>query len=92
MYKNDQWEVTNYGLESVTPGAPYVYQIPKETLLKIENGSYGWVVHLAEKTWIKYPLFVDAFEEAANYHFPGSLDAQVFLDSQVEAKSCHPHI
>ncbi len=92
MYKNAQWEVTDYGLEAVTPGAPCAYEISKNTLLGVENGFYEWVVHLAEKTWINYPLFVSAFEEAVNYHFPGKLDVKRFQDSQAEARRMYSHI
>jgi hypothetical protein len=79
-FQNHQWSVTDYGVESVTPGAPYHYHFDKSRLL--EAGDYGdklydWPIHMAEKTWIDIEAFNEAFVKALDLHagsYGGTVD------------------
>lgn len=78
--KNGQWEVTEFGLESVRPGTPMEYLIEASRLLE-SNGAgqgtyYDWPVHMAVKTWTNIELFIEAFDAAIKHH-KGKLTQEV---------------
>lgn len=90
-FKNDQWKVTEYGLESVKPGAPYEYYIEASRLLErggAGNGTlYDWPVHMAEKTWIDLDAFIEAFKQGLEIHkkkYKGDVDPAL-LEESIEA-------
>jgi hypothetical protein len=73
IWTNDLWAVTAYGIE-LRRGMPY--PIPKEDLLELSRrgkseGVSEWAMHLAEKTWVDIPEFLEAFEKGLEIHFPG---------------------
>jgi hypothetical protein len=67
-FANGQWSVTAYGLEC-NDGT---YPIPKhrfqETTDRGAGPLYVWPVHLAEKTWVDMPSFLEAFRRALEHH------------------------
>jgi hypothetical protein len=69
-YKNQQWAVTNIGLESLAP-AP-TYQIDAARLVETSaHGTeffYDWPIHMAEKTWVDIEAFVESFKHALRSH------------------------
>ena len=70
IWSGKQWAVTDYGIECII-GA--TYEIEKARLL--EDRDYGWIKHMAEKTWVDLPDFVAAFGVAlaAHVHEVGGL-------------------
>jgi len=94
MFENNQWAVTDWGLQSVKPGAPYEYNIGAERLLEM-NGSgrgqfYDWPVHMAEKNWIDMAAFSEAFRKALDLHkgkYRGSVDQKLLEASFAEAQN-----
>lgn len=88
-FENHQWSVTDYGVESVRPGAPYHYHFDKSRLLETGNHGgemYDWPVHMAEKTWIDIEAFIEAFVKALDLHtgsYRGAVD-QVMLEKSIE--------
>ena len=69
MFRNTQWRVTRYGLESVTPAAPYDYAIEAERLTEEDgHGCYDWPVHMARKGWVDVEAFVAAYMHALETH------------------------
>jgi hypothetical protein len=80
LFKNRQWAVTSYGVETVKPGAPYHYHFTADRLLESRNGEgqhYDWPVHIAEKTWVDIEAFIEVFEKALELHkgaYPGAPD------------------
>ncbi|HEY2245808.1 MAG TPA: hypothetical protein VGH70_00025 [Bradyrhizobium sp.] len=73
VFRNKQWQVTEYGLESVNEiiGS----RIPCNLLLKIRDSEllYEWLLHMAEKTWVDFAAFEQAFRVAIDWHAPASL-------------------
>jgi hypothetical protein len=71
LYKNQQWAVTDYGVESLR-SEPY-YHFDKTRLLEsTDYGSgetyYDWPIHMAEKTWVDIEAFIDVFLKAIEIH------------------------
>lgn len=87
LYQNAQWAVTDWGLTSIKPGAPYEYEIAANRLLETnvgEEGIYSWFPQLAEKTWIDYGSFVAAFTQALDLHkgkYKGVVDPKMLAAS-----------
>ncbi|MGO6738028.1 hypothetical protein ACC732_26425 [Rhizobium ruizarguesonis] len=71
-FRNHQWAVTDYGLESVVPGAPYEYNISAGTLLGTGSAGagefYDWPLQMFGKTWVDKDAFVEAFNKALEAH------------------------
>jgi len=70
FFKNRQWQVTNDGLETV---AELVNSyIPHSKLLNLRTGGseslYEWPLHMAEKTWLDYGAFEEAYRIALQQH------------------------
>lgn len=82
LFQNDQWAVTDWGLKSIKPGAPYEYEIAAKRLLETGNdgtSTYDWPVHMAEKSWINMDAFEEAFRQAIVVHtgkYEGLVDAE----------------
>lgn len=71
LFRNSQWAVTNIGLHSLTPAAPYKYDIEAERLLERTDAGttiYKWPLHMAEKNWIDFAAFEEAFRKALEEH------------------------
>jgi hypothetical protein len=68
--KNHQWEVTQFGIESVRPAPEY--PILKSRLTETtERGRatyYDWPIHLADKSWVDIEAFLEAFADALSTH------------------------
>jgi len=79
-FENHQWSVTDYGVESVRPGAPHHYHFEKSRLLEARDHGdelYNWPIHMAEKSWIDIEAFNEAFVKALDLHagsYPGTVD------------------
>ena len=80
LFKNGQWAVRSWGLQSVKPGAPYEYNIAASRLLeKMGAGGgelYDWPYHMAEKNWVNIDAFIEAFGKALEEH-KGKYNADV---------------
>lgn len=86
LYKNRQWAVTDYGVESLR-SAPY-YPFDKTRLLESTDfGSgemYDWPIHMAEKTWVDIEAFIEVFLKAIDLHgYKGKVDAAM-LEKSIE--------
>jgi hypothetical protein len=69
LYRNEQWAVTNYGIESLPETTPYNCDIPKNRLAAMRGPHSMWVLHMMEtKCWADYALFADALEKALAIH------------------------
>jgi hypothetical protein len=72
LFENSQWAVTDWGLESVKPGAPYKYNIEASRLLEKAGAGggalYDWPIQMAEKNWIDMRAFREAFMKALELH------------------------
>jgi len=72
MFENEQWVVTEFGLEAKGTHSHYtIVDISLGNLL--EGGdraapTYFWSVHMSHKRWVNRGLFNDAFEHALAYH------------------------
>jgi hypothetical protein len=79
--------VTDYGVESVTPGAPYHYHFDKGRVLETGNHRgelYDWPVHMAEKTWVDIGAFNEAFVKAIELHGYGKQVDRAMLEKSLE--------
>lgn len=77
IFRNGQWEVTNFGLVSRRLRAPCRYQIDAEHLLQMEGELYGWPLHVIQKLWVNPDQFFEAFKVAIDTHeghYPGKVD------------------
>jgi hypothetical protein len=63
LFVNDQWRVTDYGIEAVYPPAPVHYRIAKSRLSELD-----WLEHMAEKPWVNIETFIEAYEKAFEIH------------------------
>jgi hypothetical protein len=79
-FRNEQWAVTDYGLEC----ADGSYPIEKRRLPELRGDVYDWPVHMAEKNWVNLPLFLEAFREALVHHH-SHFDVARFARSAAEA-------
>jgi hypothetical protein len=83
--------VTDHGVESVRPSAPY-YNFENSRLLETGNHGgemYDWPVHLAEKTWVDIEAFIDAFVKALDLHagsYREKVDAAMLSKSLAQAR------
>jgi len=89
LYQNRQWAVTDWGLTSVKPGAPYEYEIVASRLLETANHGetiYDWPSQLAEKTWVDFDAFIEAYKQALVLHavkYKGTVDS-VMLERSIQ--------
>jgi len=89
IFRNGQWEVTNFGLVSLRLKAPCRYQIDAEHLLQMEGELYGWPLHVIQKSWVNPDLFFEAFKIAIDTHegrYPGKVDLGLLSASFDEAR------
>lgn len=72
-FKNDQWAVTGFGLESVDPHD--AYEVGKDQLLNTHwsNGpdTSAILEHVGSKRWVRPALLAEAFRKAIEHHHPG---------------------
>jgi hypothetical protein len=80
IFHNAQWIVTKSGMESRHHVS--VYKIPAERLLEAHRGHYDWPGHMAEKTWVITPAFLEAYVAALKALHPGF--DQASLDKALE--------
>jgi len=63
IFENEEWLVTQDGLEHKTTG----YFIERESLgQRREDGLWTWPLHMAEKSWCAMAPFTEAFSRAAS--------------------------
>jgi hypothetical protein len=98
IFKNDQWAVTDWGLEALLPGAPSDCLIPASRLLEMggigNNKLYDWPLHLAEKTWTDIEAFNEAFVKALELHkgkYRGLVDLKMLRASIDSARERARH-
>jgi hypothetical protein len=93
LFQNGQWAVTDWGLESVRPGAPYAYNIAAER--QLETGAagggkfYDWPIQMAEKTLVDTRAFSEAFRKALEIHrekYKGEVNHALLEESFKEAQ------
>lgn len=69
---NDQWAVTEYGLERMTEGNPYEWEANR--LLHTHENRAGYkpgsavLSHIGPKTWVDAGLLIEAFRVAIQVH------------------------
>ena len=92
-FKNNQWAVTSWGLQSIKPGAPYEYNIAASRLLEKHGAGggkfYDWPSHMAQKTWIDIEAFIEAFQKALVAHkgkYKGDADEALLAASFTDAR------
>lgn len=65
IFENEEWLVTEDGLEHKTTG----YFIERESLAqRRDDGLWTWPLHMAEKTWCEMAPFAEAFSCAASVY------------------------
>lgn len=91
-FSNNQWSVTDYGVESVRPAAPY-YHFDKSRLLESTDHGFGemydWPVHMAEKIWVDIEAFIEVFVKALEMHagsYRGKVDETMLSKSLARAR------
>jgi len=86
IFQNTQWLVTESGMES-RHHAP-TYKIPADKLLEAQRGHYDWPEHMAEKTWVITPDFIEAYVAALEALYPdfdkASLDKAIAEAQRIE--------
>ena len=94
IFEYDQWAVSDFGMQSVMPYAPYVYKIPADdflmTFLVGNRHLYLWVVRPANKSWVDIESFLSCFTRALDVHedrYEGYRDQEMLLDSFERARS-----
>ena len=72
LFKNAQWAVTDYGMETIEDGYTPPYHIEELRLTEAinrPNGTfYNWPMHMAKKTWVDIEAFMEAFGKALELH------------------------
>lgn len=89
IFENEEWLVTDDGLEHKTTG----YFIERESLgQRREDGLWTWPLHMAEKSWCTMAPFAEAFSCAASVYRVGNGPelAQTFKVARSEI-SAWPH-
>src|SRR5687768_3988791 len=70
LFKNAQWAVTKYGLETVKPEA--AFSVPAARLAQTTQNDEGVYLslplQLADKPWANIALFSEAFQKALEFH------------------------
>ncbi|WP_156373702.1 hypothetical protein [Rhizobium sp. Leaf386] len=86
LFENNQWRVTETRLQTA-PGTMQ-YEIDAHRLLETTpRGAktyYFWPVHMAEKLWVDYSDFQNAFIKAIdllNGKYEGKLDSEMLEES-----------
>jgi hypothetical protein len=92
IFRNDQWEVTHFGIASLRTGAPCRYQIDAERLLATDSFGgrqlYVWPIHVVRMPWVKPDLFFEAFSAAIEAHaeqYSGRVDIALLEESVAES-------
>jgi len=92
-FENLQWRVTEWGLQSIRPGALSEYNIAAYRLLERAGSGggrfYDWPVHMALKDWVDFESFMDAYLNAIEAHrgtYQGEMDRQLMDKTIEEAK------
>jgi hypothetical protein len=71
-FRNEQWQVTNFGIVSFRAAAPCQYQIDAEQLLATSSFDdrqlYDWPRYMVQMPWVKPHLFFEAFKAAIYAH------------------------
>jgi hypothetical protein len=94
IFRNTQWEVTNFGMSSRMPAAPCRYDIDAERLLATElgeKGLYAWPVHVARMAWVDPDLFFEGFKAAVDAHQRQNVDLRLLEESVEEAVRDRAH-
>jgi hypothetical protein len=96
-FKNSQWAVTKYGLETRRPEATYGIKASELALTTDRSGVtfYEWPVHMAEKSpWINITAFIEAFIQALEFHksrHRSRIDNEMLQASIVKARHINKH-
>ncbi|MBL4747582.1 MAG: hypothetical protein JKY17_01955 [Magnetovibrio sp.] len=69
-FSNNQWSVTDKGLETIHPAPQYFIDKGRLTETSgLEQGTiYVWPAQLAEKTWVDIEAFIEAYIKALEIH------------------------
>jgi hypothetical protein len=93
LFKNAQWAVTDYGMETIEDGYTPLYHIEESRLTEVSsrrNGAfYNWPVHMAKKTWVDIEAFIEAFSKALELQIgrhSREVDQGILKASIVEAR------
>jgi hypothetical protein len=91
LFENHQWQVTDYGVESVKPAPGYHFEARR--LLENESAGqgelYDWPVQMAEKNWVDIEAFIEAFVKALDLHAgscKGKVDQAILRESIAQAR------
>jgi len=93
IFEYDQWAVSDFGLQSLTPNAPYVYKVPASELLRLvrlgDHHLYFWIIQVSNKWWVDIESFIAAFSKALHVHegrYDGTPDQDVLQASFARAR------
>jgi hypothetical protein len=91
LYRNHQWAVTKYGVETIKPEAPYYFEAKRlADLTDYGQGPlYNWPIHMAEKGWVDIEAFIEAFVKALELHakkYKPPVDNELLARSLAEAR------
>jgi hypothetical protein len=84
LYANRQWAVTRYGLECLTTHYPIEASRLGERRPFSKGQHLDWPLHLAEKEWLDYAEFADAFRRAVVIHRKRIRRTERFTADQLE--------
>jgi len=88
LWRNEDWAVTPYGLESVV--SMIDYPIPKERLCELLPGTSSismWPQHMAQKSWVDVDAFCAAYLKALELHNPKGRDKIDLVASLAKAEA-----
>ena len=87
-FENDQWSVTDFGLESKPTDAPASYKIKASRLLEMggigKGELYDFPLQVAQKSWVSIEQFAEAYTQALEIHgskLTGAVDEAVLKQS-----------
>ena len=89
--KNNQWVVTDYGLECVDPQWEYTIAARRllQTTLVWGRALYSWPVTLAGKSWVDIEAFAKAFLAALRSDLPVTSPGKLGLRQTVDLSAPH---
>jgi hypothetical protein len=92
LFKNHQWRITDYGIESVVDHNPDHFA-PNYFIEASRLSELDWPEHMAEKTWVDIEAFIEAYDKALDLHqgkYSGAVSkaqrASIFDDARRHAQ------
>lgn len=89
VFENDDWLIDDFGIRAKMPEG--TFKIPASRLGELTTSSAGaflfWPTHIAQESWPRIDLFIEAYREALTIHRGryGSKIPDALLDSSLDA-------